>query len=269
MPLFISNGAKMENPSHTILFVDDDGYVLSSLKRLLRKENYTILTAISGSEGLRLLEENEVQLVISDQRMPEMNGTEFLSLVKTRYPDILRIILTGYTEISSITESINKGNIYKFFVKPWNDQALKLEIRLALQHYDLVRENRSFQTKMLNKDQSLEMTAEIIESIAFPIIGIGADGSVVFCNRNALGLKQNGIPFKIGQQIQEYFSNQVRASIERALISGHFQIIGEITMAGTTYALHYYPLSGQFLGQGALMYVDQTIVERREMHSCR
>ncbi len=101
-----------------LLIVDDEENILHSLKRLLRKENYRILTATSGGDGLEILKEHDVHLVVTDQRMPGMSGTEFLAKVKENYQEVIRIVLSGYTEVDSITESINKGHIYKFMLKP-------------------------------------------------------------------------------------------------------------------------------------------------------
>ena len=108
----------MDDYKHTVLCVDDEEGILHSLKRLLRKEDYRLLTSSSGAEALKILEKNDVHLVISDQRMPQMSGTEFFAAVKERYPDTIRVILSGYTDVDSITESINKGHVYKFFLKP-------------------------------------------------------------------------------------------------------------------------------------------------------
>ena len=119
----------MNTYPHSVLCVDDEKNILNSLRRLLRQENYNLLTASSGAEGLKLLEESHVQLVISDQRMPEMSGVDFLSQVRVKYPEIIRIILSGYTDVNSITDAINKGHIYKFLLKPWDEQNLLLEIR--------------------------------------------------------------------------------------------------------------------------------------------
>ncbi len=135
----------MNENRHTVLCVDDEKIILKALKRLLRKEDYRILTASSGEEGLKVMEENDVHMVISDQRMPEMNGTEFLAALKIKYPDVIRIMLSGYTEVDSITESINKGHIYKFLLKPWNDHNLKLEIKQALEQYDLIQANKKLE----------------------------------------------------------------------------------------------------------------------------
>jgi len=129
--IFSSGRFKNENNyRHTILCVDDEVNILNSLERLFRKEGYRSLTANNGPGALRIPEENhEIHPVIPDQRMPGMSGTEFLAIVREKYPDIFRIVLTGYTEVDAITEAINKGHIYKFILKPWNDQNLILDIR--------------------------------------------------------------------------------------------------------------------------------------------
>jgi response regulator RpfG family c-di-GMP phosphodiesterase len=145
----------MNDFKHTVLCVDDEGNVLHSLKRLFRKEAYRLLTAISGAEGLKILEEYDVQVVIADQRMPQMSGTEFLAIVNELYPQTMRIVLSGYTDVDTITESINKGHIYKFFLKPWNDQSLKLEIRQTLDQYDLIKSNRDLHEKVLKQNEEL------------------------------------------------------------------------------------------------------------------
>ena len=119
----------------TVLFVDDEANILSSLKRTLRREGYTILTAESASEGFSLLAKNTVQVIVSDQRMTEMSGTEFLSRVKSLYPKTVRMVLSGYSEISSVTDSINKGAVYRFMMKPWDDEKLKAEVAGALRHW--------------------------------------------------------------------------------------------------------------------------------------
>jgi diguanylate cyclase (GGDEF)-like protein/PAS domain S-box-containing protein len=118
-----------------VLFVDDESNILASLKRTLRREGYEILTASSASEGFALLAKNPIQVVVSDQRMPEMNGTEFLARVKTLYPETVRMVLSGYSEISAVTDSINKGAVYRFMLKPWDDEQLKGEIVSALRHW--------------------------------------------------------------------------------------------------------------------------------------
>ncbi|HTY03584.1 MAG TPA: EAL domain-containing protein [Rhodocyclaceae bacterium] len=115
----------------TILLVDDEPNILNALRRLLRREGYRILTASGGAEGLELLALHAVQVIVSDQRMPGMSGVEFLSKVKELYPQTVRMSLSGYSEISTVTDAINKGAIWKYITKPWDDEALVKEIRDA------------------------------------------------------------------------------------------------------------------------------------------
>jgi diguanylate cyclase (GGDEF)-like protein/PAS domain S-box-containing protein len=119
----------------TLLVVDDDVNVLGALHRLFKRDNYRVLTAASPSEGFELLAMYRVQVILCDQRMPVMSGTEFLSKAKEMYPDTIRIILSGYTEVGTVLESINRGAIYRFYTKPWDDAQLRDNVRLAFRHY--------------------------------------------------------------------------------------------------------------------------------------
>ncbi len=124
--------------ARTLLIVDDEPNILSTLRRMLRNEGYRILTAPSAQEGLELLAQNPVQVILSDQRMPEMNGTEFLARVKRLHPNTVRIVLSGYTDLQSVTQAINEGAIYKFLLKPWEDEHLRGQIRDAFLYHEAV-----------------------------------------------------------------------------------------------------------------------------------
>lgn len=126
-----------------ILFVDDEENILSSLVRLFRKEDYEVLTATSGADGLKIMESRDISLVISDHRMPGMTGVDFLARVKDISPDTIRIMLTGYADLEAAISAINKGEVYRFISKPWNDEELKLTVRQSLDYRDLVLKNRS------------------------------------------------------------------------------------------------------------------------------
>ena len=115
----------------TVLFVDDEVSILNTLKRLLRNEEYNLLTAASAQEGLELLSQQPVDIVISDMRMPGVSGTEFLEKVKDKYPAIKRMIMSGYADLESVVSAINQGNISQFISKPWNNDALK---QIVLNH---------------------------------------------------------------------------------------------------------------------------------------
>ena len=131
----ISLGLDQGATQMTLLLVDDEPNILNAIKRLLRREGYRILCAESASQGLDLLATNRVHVVISDQRMPVMTGTDFLSRVKDLYPDTVRLILSGYSELESLTDAINKGAIYRYVSKPWDDETFKLEVTQAFRYY--------------------------------------------------------------------------------------------------------------------------------------
>jgi CheY-like chemotaxis protein len=115
----------------TLLLVDDEENVRAALKRLLRKDRYRILTAGNATEGLELLAANRVGIVVADQRMPGMTGVEFLIRVKELYPETIRMVLSGFADLKSVTDAINRGAVYKFFSKPWDDAELRREIKEA------------------------------------------------------------------------------------------------------------------------------------------
>lgn len=120
-----------EEAPQTLLLVDDEPNVLNALTRLLRREGYRILSAVSPTEAFDLLARNSVQVIVSDQRMPDMTGTEFFARVRQLYPATMRIVLTGYTDIESVKAAINHGAIYKFLTKPWEDDEIRDQIREA------------------------------------------------------------------------------------------------------------------------------------------
>jgi diguanylate cyclase (GGDEF)-like protein len=130
----------------TLLLVDDDPGVSAALRRLLRRQGYRVLYAASGDEGLSLLALNDVQVVVSDQRMPGMTGIEFLSRVKQIHPQIIRIMLSGYTAVDAIIEATNSGAVFRFHTKPWDDDALCASIADAFRYHWLMRNAEIAQT---------------------------------------------------------------------------------------------------------------------------
>lgn len=194
----------------TILLVDDEENITSALTRVLRREGYNILRANSGKEGLALLDQHRVGVIISDQRMPEMTGTEFLSKVRELYPDTVRVVLSGFTELSSVTDAINQGAVYKFLTKPWEDKLLRANVEEAFQRYEMKMENvrLSQELKLANEDlrsinqdleqrvdrkareivhnlEVLRVSQEMIEVMPLAAIGISKDGLIVIANQMA------------------------------------------------------------------------------------
>ncbi len=122
--------------ARTLLLVDDERNILRALKRLLAEEGYLIVTADNASEGLELLARENIQVVISDQRMPDMCGTEFLGRVKALHPDTVRIVLSGFADLETVTTAVNEGAVYKVLTKPWDGDQLRRIIRDAFRMYE-------------------------------------------------------------------------------------------------------------------------------------
>ncbi|MES2534898.1 MAG: HD domain-containing phosphohydrolase [Pseudomonadota bacterium] len=139
-----------------ILCVDDEPNIVSSLRRLFRTRGYQVLTADSGKAGLRLLETESVDLVISDMRMPEMDGACFLEHVQARWPDTMRLLLTGYADIQSTIDAINRGEIYRYISKPWNDNDLILIVQQALERKFLEREKQRLEELTQRQNEELK-----------------------------------------------------------------------------------------------------------------
>ncbi len=149
----------------TLLLVDDEENILTALNRLLRRDGYKILRAASGREGLERLAENRVGVILSDQRMPEMSGVEFLRKAKQLYPDTVRIVLSGYTELKSVTDAINEGAVYKFLTKPWEDEQLREHVREAFERYEMVLDNERLASAVVQANEALNGAKRELEKI--------------------------------------------------------------------------------------------------------
>ncbi|HEX5338685.1 MAG TPA: HD domain-containing phosphohydrolase [Gallionella sp.] len=145
-----------ESVSATLLFIDDEANILAALKRLFRPLGYNILTAESGAEALALLENETVDLVVSDMRMPHMSGAEVLEQVRIKWPDVVRILLTGYSDLNSTVAAINRGEIYRYIAKPWDDNDIVLVVRDALERKHLMAEKRRLEALTLRQNEELK-----------------------------------------------------------------------------------------------------------------
>ncbi|MBI3713129.1 MAG: EAL domain-containing protein [Burkholderiales bacterium] len=199
--------------TRTLLLVDDEQNIVSALKRLVRRDGYEILTANSGFEALEILEKHAVDVIISDQRMPGMTGVEFLSKVKELHPDTIRLMLSGYTELNSVTDAINEGAVFRFLTKPWDDEKLRASIKEAFQykHYaddnhqlSLKAKETSFELAVSNRQlaelidkkqsqiavhvQSLEIVREALRHTSVALLGLDDTAMIAFINDAAIEL---------------------------------------------------------------------------------
>lgn len=140
---------------HTLLVVDDEPDVVQSLQDLLRLE-YRVLGATRAREGLRLLHEQPVHLVMTDQRMPEISGVDFLRSVRRDCPDAIRLLFTGYADIKAVIDAINEGHVYRYITKPWDPDELLTILRQAGEQYDLLQERQRLLDDLRRKNQELE-----------------------------------------------------------------------------------------------------------------
>ncbi|QJB40394.1 response regulator [Chitinophaga oryzae] len=138
-----------------ILYIDDEIHNLNAFKASFRRL-YNVFTATSAEEAVKLLEEHEFHIIISDQRMPKMTGIEFFESILEKYPEPIRMLLTGYADINAVVDAINKGQVYKYFSKPWNEEELKHNIEKAYEVYSLRKENKELTAKLLDVNEKLE-----------------------------------------------------------------------------------------------------------------
>ncbi|MCZ8095113.1 MAG: response regulator [Acidovorax sp.] len=147
--------APQAGPAWTVLCVDDEPSILSALKRVLRAEDCKVLQAGSGQEALALLAQEAVDVVVSDMRMPGMDGAALLAQVRARWPATARILLTGYADMNATIAAINEGQIYRYIHKPWDEAELRLTVRQAAEHQQLARERDRLQALTATQNEAL------------------------------------------------------------------------------------------------------------------
>ena len=138
-----------------ILYVDDEVHNLNGFKATFRKE-FEVFTAISAAEGRKILDTHEIGVIITDQRMPVTTGIEFLESIIPYYPDTIRILLSGFSDINAVMDAINRGQVYKFVVKPWQNDELKMYIQNAVEIYQLRKDNKQLADKLKSAQAELE-----------------------------------------------------------------------------------------------------------------
>lgn len=145
-----------------LLIVDDERFVLNALTRLLRRDQHDIVTVEAPTQALDVLRERPVGVIVSDYRMPEMDGVQFLRQARDVAPEAIRIILSGYAEIHAILSAVNDGGIHKYLTKPWNDEQLRLEIKAGFDQYVLAKTNRLLQeTLQCRNEELLALTSSL------------------------------------------------------------------------------------------------------------
>jgi two-component system, probable response regulator PhcQ len=155
----------------TILLVDDEPNITEALKRALRKEPYRFLTATSGAEAENLLQSESVDAIISDEQMPGMSGSEFLARARKRFPNSIRMVLSGQASLEAAVRAINEGEVYRFFLKPVNPADLAVTLRQAIQHKHLEEQSR----RLLREFQKQAATLARLKRDSETILHIDTD----------------------------------------------------------------------------------------------
>jgi len=235
----------------SVLIVDDEPMILRSLRRLLHHEPYELTTAGSGKEAMELFESQTFDVVVSDNRMCDMTGVELLAEVREKWPDTVRIILSGYSEVSSILASVNDGEVFRFLIKPWNDVELKDHIARAVEVACLKKENRQLTEQVIeqNKDlaelsRQLQCTADdawrgyntcenIIEQLPVGVVLVDPEGMVVRVNSAACSLLDSLSVQAIGLAVRDKLPepiwealDQTKASSTLTAASGRVELDG-------------------------------------------
>ena len=148
----------MEEKSIHVLYIDDEPNNIISFKAAFRRV-FTIFTAESAEEGRKILEQEKIQIILSDQRMPKMTGIEFFQSILETHPDPIRILITGYTDINAVIDAINIGQVYKYLSKPWNEEEVKNCVYKSFEVLELRRENKELTRKLLDANEKLEFLA--------------------------------------------------------------------------------------------------------------
>ena len=219
----------MKAEKHHILYVDDEENNLNSFKAAFRPY-YQIHTATGAREGIRILREHPVHVIVTDQRMPEMTGVQFFEAIIPEYPDAIRMILTGFSDVEAIIKAINTGRVYRYITKPWDEAELKLTIDGAINFYNLQRRNRELVQELQDRVQEQEKVMKLFqkyvpENVVSDTLNIRAGHSlfegesriisVLFADiRNFTRLSSTLEPRQVVSLLNDYFS-MLNASIKR------------------------------------------------------
>ncbi len=209
-------------PKHdfTILYVDDEAQNLISFKATFRRE-YNILTAQSATEGLQMMNERGADLIITDQRMPNMTGVQFLEEVLPKYPDAIRMVLTGFSDVEAIIDAINNGRVFRYITKPWDENELRMTIENARQLYKLQQKNKTLinelQSKIEEQDKTLKLFMKYVpETVVEKALstedssifdGESRDIAVLFCDiRGFTPMSEELSPREVVSFLNDYYS---------------------------------------------------------------
>jgi response regulator RpfG family c-di-GMP phosphodiesterase len=291
--------------SPTLLFVDDEPGILSSLRRLFRPHGYRIFIAESGAAGLEILAKEHIDLVISDMRMPEMDGAAFLKEVRAQWPDVMRILLTGYADITSTVAAINQGEIYRYISKPWDDNEIVTVVREAIDRQNLKLENQRLtaltqsqndELKTLNaslEQKVAERTAELRQALSFVeqshgelkksfLTSVQVFAGLIELRSGSVGTQIAGHGRRVAEHARTVAQRMGLADgeVQNIMLAGLLHDIGKLGLPDELLGKAYNTLSAEhraqvmkhpIIGQNILMGIDkfkEAAVLVRHHHEC-
>ena len=252
-------------PSRTLLLVDDESNILAALQRALRRDGYRIIASDDPHQALELIARERVDVILADHRMPGMNGVEFLRRAKEKYPEAIRIVLSGYTDLQFITDAINEGAIYKFLTKPWDDEQLREQVREAFRGKEIADENRrltaalqvanqELQAHVAEKERQarqietvLDTLQEVLQLIPWPILGVDETGMVALSN-SAADVRLGGNTPLLGQDARESLPPQMAG-----WLAAGDAIPEQALHEGRKYRVIYKPMGQHSRSRGTLL----------------
>jgi CheY-like chemotaxis protein len=273
LPALPAHLRRLHKPTRRLLLVDDEPNILAALKRLLRGDGYQISTAGDGPQGLAVLASQQIDVIVSDQRMPGMLGADFLRKAREIAPESIRIMLSGYTELQSVTDAVNEGAIYKFLSKPWDDEQLRahiadafsvkqnaddiqrlhLEVRSANQ--ELAAANRRMEQmleekqRQIHRDEiSLNVAHEVLQHLPLPVLGMDDTGMIAFANQAAQTLLHHSGAL-LGEPAAGVLPELGAAVPPHGLV---------VRIAGRCYAMQVYPMGSASDSRGSLVTLSAT-----------
>lgn len=231
-----------------VLFVDDEENILRTIKRLFMDEPFDILTADSGLSGLDLLKRRpDVSVIVSDLRMPGMSGAEFLEKARDIVPDAVRIVLTGYADVTSAVDAINKGGAYRYIGKPWNDDEFKISVSNGLEQYRLLKQNEHLKLQLQKSNYELQELNDILrERITDEVFTLKTEVETLARTAAVFNLVPlavahidgDGVITTYNQAMSKLFSwhaeNRVYITKEKAFSAGINEFIDTVMMNGAS-----------------------------------
>lgn len=267
MKIMVSQMAETTDFSeYKVLLVDDEAPILAALRRTFFDEQWETMTAVGGEEALSLIYDNDFAVVLSDYKMPDMNGVEFLSEVRKISPDTVRMIISGYAEAHAIVEAINEGQIFRFIPKPWNNTELLNIVKQGISFFSLTNRNRELEARLLAKNaelaainedleqrvkdrtrelsahnQALTFVQEVLDELPYAILGIDPEGLIVMVNKLGFNVFSSS-EMVLGSDVELVLGPELTGMVFDSINNQVLNRFDNVNIGGDQYAVELIPM---------------------------